>query len=242
MDTLDIKYCFGFKGNRFESFDLQLDPKTLKLLNHSHEELPEWALLDYYKCPHCPLDIHEFLHCPAAVNIIDLVTRFENVVSYEEIDLEVVTADRKVYERTTAQRGLGSLLGLLLSISGCPHAAYFKPMARFHLPLASPEDTLFRATGMYLLAQYFLKNDGKEVDCELDGLATIYNNIHLLNISMVKRLKAATKADSSNNALIMLDVFAQIMPIAIKDQLESIKPLFMSYLSGAFSEILEKAE
>jgi hypothetical protein len=32
-----------------------------------------------------------------------------------------------------------------------------KPMARFHLPLASEEETIYRATTMYLLAQYFLR-------------------------------------------------------------------------------------
>jgi hypothetical protein len=240
MDTVDIKYCFGFKGDRVETFDLQLDPQTLKLLNHSHEDLPEWTLLDYQKCPHCPLDGLEVAHCPAAVSIIDLVRRFDNVISYEEIDLEVITAERKVCERTTAQRGIGSLLGLLLSTSGCPYTAYFKPMARFHLPLASSEDTLFRATGMYLLAQYFLMNAGKKVDCDLDGLARMYENLHRLNIALAKRLKDATNADSSINAVIVLDVFTHTLPTDIKDQLESIRPLFLSYLSDHFVELVEK--
>jgi len=239
MDTIDIKYCFGFKRKRFESFDLRLDPQTLRLVNRSDEDLPEWTLLDYEKCPHCPLSGPEAIHCPAAVSIIDLVRRFDNVVSYEEIDLEVVTADRKVYERTTAQKGISSLLGLLLSTSGCPHTAYFKPMARFHLPLASLEDTLFRATGMYLLAQYFLKDEGKEVDFELDGLSRIYEIIHLLNISLAKRLKSATNNDSSINAVIVLDVFTHTMSTnAIREQLESIKPLFLSYLSDSFEGLM----
>ena len=240
METVDIKYCFGLKGKRFEKFDLHLDPQTLKLLNYSHGELPEWTLLDYQKCSHCPLNGPKETHCPAAVSIIDLVRRFDNVVSHEEIDLEVITADRKVYERTTAQRGISSLLGLLLSTSGCPHTAYFKPMARFHLPLASTEDTLFRATGMYLLAQFFLMTAGKDVDVELDGLCRLYENIHQLNIALARRLKNATSADSSINAVIVLDVFTHTLPIGIKEQLESIRPLFLSYLSDHFVELVEK--
>jgi hypothetical protein len=235
MKTVDIKYCFRFKkGNRFEIFDLRLDPQTLKLLNLSDEELPDWTLLDYHKCPHCPLSGIEVAHCPAAASIIDLVKRFDNVISHEEIDLEVVTEERKVYERTTAQHGISSLLGLLLSTSGCPHTAYFKPMARFHLPLASQEDTLFRATGMYLLAQYFRKNEGQEVDFELDGLTRIYQNIHQLNITLAKRLQDASNTDSSINAVIVLDVFTYTLPTVINDQLESIRPLFRSYLSDPF--------
>lgn len=210
---------------------MRLDPLTLKLLNLPDEELPDWTLLDYQKCPHCPLSSLDVAHCPAAVSLIDLVRRFDNIISHEKIDLEVVTDERKVYERTTAQHGISSLLGLLLSTSGCPHTAYFKPMARFHLPLASQEDTLFRATGMYLLAQYFLKNEGKEVDCELDGLTRIYQNIHQLNITLAKRLRAASNTDSSINAVIVLDVFTYTLPTVINDQLESIRPLFLSYLT-----------
>ena len=231
MNTVDIKYYFRFKENRVEVFDLRLDPQTLKLLNLSDKELPDWTLLDYQKCPHCPLSGIEVAHCPAAVSLIDLVKRFDNVISHEKIDLEVVTEERKVYERTTAQNGISSLLGLLLSTSGCPHTAYFKPMARFHLPLASSEDTLFRATGMYLLAQYFLKNKGREVDCELEGLTRIYQNIHQLNITLAKRLKDASNTDSSLNAVIVLDVFTYTLPTVIKDQLESLRPLFLAYLS-----------
>ena len=243
MNTVDIKYCFRFKkGNRFEAFDLRLDPRTLKLLNLSDEELPDWTLLDYQKCPHCPLIGIEVAHCPAAVSLIDLVKRFDNVVSHEEVDLEVVTEERKVYERTTVQHGISSLLGLLLSTSGCPHTAYFKPMARFHLPLASAEDTLFRATGMYLLAQYFRKNEGEEVDCELDGLTGIYQNIHQLNITLAKRLRDASNTDSSINAVIVLDVFTYTLPTVINDQLESIRPLFMSYLSDSSDKMIGKSD
>lgn len=231
MKTVDIKYCFGFGGSRFVLFDLRLDSRTLQLVNRPDEDLPAWTLLDYQQCPHCPLSGSEETHCPAAVSLIDLIRRFDNIVSHEVIDLEVITDERKVYEKTTAQLGISSLLGLLLSASGCPHTAYFKPMARFHLPLASPEDTLFRATGMYLLAQYFRKSEGKEVDCELDGLTRIYQDIHQLNISLAKRLKAASNTDSSLNAVIVLDVFTHTLSTAIKDQLEKIRPLFLSYLS-----------
>jgi len=84
---------------------------------------------------------------------------------------------------------------------------------------------------MYLLAQYFLKNEGKEVDCELDGLTRIYQNIHQLNITLAKRLRAASSTDSSINAVIVLDVFTYTLPTVINDQLESIRPLFLSYLT-----------
>lgn len=243
MKSLDIKYCFHFGDNRIESFALQLSLRSLEQLHASPVELPEWTRLDYQKCPHCPLDSREHPHCPAAASLTDLVKAFAHVVSHEPINLEVITADRKIYERTTAQRGIGSLLGLLLSTSGCPHTAYFKPMARFHLPLASPEETVFRATAMYLLAQYFLRNDGRKVDYDLLGLTKIYQNLHKLNISLARRLRAATSKDSSINAVIVLDVFTHTLPTVINEQLESIRPLFASYLAadvGGDHEAIDK--
>jgi len=236
MEALEIKYSFHFSGNRFESFLLKLSPVTLEQLDPPKIDLPEWTRLDYQKCPHCPLDSKEHPYCLAAKNLIGLVGAFAHVISHEPVNLEVVTVDRKVIEKTTAQRAIGSLLGLLLSTSGCPHTAYFKPMARFHLPLASPEETIFRATSMYLLAQYFLWNDGKNVDHDLIGLTKIYKNLHILNISLAKRLRTATSKDSSINAVIVLDVFTHTLPMMIEKQLESIRPLFKSYLSADAAE------
>jgi len=42
-----------------------------------------------------------------------------------------------------------------------------KPMVRFHLPFASIEETKYRAISMYLLAQYFLYQQGSQPDWDL---------------------------------------------------------------------------
>ena len=43
-------------------------------------------------------------------------------------------------------------------------------MAQFHLPLANDSETIYRAASMYLLAQYFLKREGRDADLEIEGL------------------------------------------------------------------------
>ena len=53
-----------------------------------------------------------------------------------------------------------SLIGLIMALSGCPHMEFFKPLARFHLPWASLEETTLRSASIYLLMQFF-KNPGK---------------------------------------------------------------------------------
>jgi len=233
MDLIEIRYVFRFNGLH-EKVDIQLDAASLELVNKPGGNLPAWAHLDFHQCPHCPLDtdIHEF--CPVAGCLVDVVERFDKILSYDEVDLEVITSERKVFQHTTAQRSLGSLLGILFPASGCPHTAFFKPMVRFHLPMATREETIFRATGMYLLAQYFLEKHGQNVDVDFDGLTHIYENLNILNIHMADRLRGATQTDSSINAIIMLDVFTHALPFVIEDQLEEIRNLFTPYFSDFY--------
>ncbi|NOR52185.1 MAG: hypothetical protein GQ470_06150 [Gammaproteobacteria bacterium] len=103
-------------------------------------------------------------------------------------------------------------------------------MARFHLPLASDEETLFRAAGMYLLAQYYLQKDGKGSELELNGLTDIYNNLHLINKMIAERIRSVAQSDSSVNAVILLDMFTNVMPFAIEDHMDEIRHLFEAYL------------
>lgn len=231
MDTFNISYKFNLGTHGEEKIDLQLDAQTLELIPSKKQEPPKWTDLIFHQCPHCPLDHNKHTSCPVAANISQVIWRFDKVVSYDDIDLEVTTNARLVSQRTSAQKAISSLLGLLFATSGCPHTNYMKPMARFHLPLATEEDTIFRAAGMYLLAQFFLKRAGEEADLELVGLTEIYKNLHIVNTSIAERIKSIAVTDSSTNAVIILDTFANIMPFVIEDHLDEIRHLFSAYLS-----------
>ena len=103
-------------------------------------------------------------------------------------------------------------------------------MARFHLPFASEEETIWRAVSTYLLAQYFLSKKGHSIDIDLNGLAKIYDDIEKLNIAMANRLRAASKYDSAVNAIIHLDVFAKYLTPAIEESLAKLRPIFEPFL------------
>jgi hypothetical protein len=231
MDSINISYKFNLGSHGVEEFDIQINTKTLELIFQQEQKLPKWTDLSFHQCPHCPLNSSQHDTCPVAANISQVIWRFDEVVSYDDINLTVTTDARQVSQRTSAQKGISSLLGLLFATSGCPHTNYMKPMARFHLPLATEEDTIFRAAGMYLLAQFFLKRDGGEADLELKGLTEIYKNLHLVNTSIAERIKSIAITDSSTNAVIILDTFANIMPFVIEDHLDEIRHLFSAYLS-----------
>ncbi len=239
MDIRTIQYRFNMPDSRQEIVDVRLDSRTFDLVTDKIGNLPPWTNLDFHQCPHCPLDIQSHPACPVAASLVDVVTRFDNVLSHHEIDLEVVMTERHVVKHTTAQRGISSLLGLIFPSSGCPHAAFFKPMVRFHLPLATEDDTIFRAVGMYLLAQYFLQKSGHEIDFDLNGLKQIYKNLNLVNIKIADRLRSATKTDSSVNALILLDVFTHAITFSIEDHLAEMRHLFAPYLSNFYELILK---
>ncbi len=206
-DLLRIEYRLGLDDGRQECFVVLLDPETLNLVQERPSPPPPWCRLDVHQCPHCPLPPSE-AYCPAAVQLAVLLQRLGDLMSYHRVDLEVTTAQRRIQQETTVQMALSSLMGLLIATCGCPHTAFFKPMARFHLPLASIEETMYRAAATYLLCQHLCDEQG----ARSSDLEEIYQNVHLVNMSMGRRLRAADTSDAPINALTLLDMYALAVP------------------------------
>jgi len=229
METKVIRYCFRMPDNSHEDFKFELNALNLELKGNIPERLPAWTKLDFHQCPNCPLDVFTHPYCPLAANIVNVVQRFDGVFSYDKIRVDVITEKRRITQHTTAQIGISSMMGLVIATCGCPHTAFFKPMAWFHLPLASEEETIFRATSFYMLVQYYFKKEGRITDYEFEGLARIYHDMQIVNVAIAKRLRESTINDSSVNALVILDSYAQILPLAIEESLEEIRYLFSPF-------------
>jgi Domain of unknown function (DUF6901) len=227
--TIRISYTFTSRDGFSQTFDLRLNEQTLELISEPAEP-PAWTELGFHQCSNCPLKASNSRHCPAATALVDLVKRCENLVSYDEIDVMVITDERTITQHTSAQRAISALMGLIMATSGCPHTAFLKPMARFHLPLASEEETVYRVTSMYLLAQYFLGLEGKADEDGFSGLGRIYEDLEFVNTAMAERLRAATETDSSLNAIVLLDLFAKTVPWVLNRSLSEIRHLFIPYL------------
>lgn len=230
-DTFNINYRFTLPDRTTESFDLEIDNLTLELRNPPSGSLPEWTRLTFHQCPHCPLDVRQYPHCPLAVNLVEMLTACQRLISHDQIQVDVTVRERLISQITTAQRGISSLMGLLIATSGCPWTSFFKPMAKFHLPFADEEETIWRAASTYLLAQYFLGSDDPCFDVEFKGMATIYRNIETLNVAVIRRLRAASRTDSAINALIRLDIFAKYLSPDIDETLESLRTIFKPFLA-----------
>lgn len=230
MDSIQIEYCFQMDDAQNDRYQVTLDAQTLTTSDTPPADLPPWSSLRVNQCPNCPLDPLVEPHCPAALNMVRLVNRFDQLLSYDKTLVSVITEERKVFSHTTVQRGICSLMGLLMATSRCPRTAFFKPMARFHLPFASTQETIWRATATYLLAQYFIHGQGGTADLTFEGLSAIYGEIQIVNKAFARRLRAACRQDSMVNAIILLDMFAKSMPTAIEASLDEIREFFIPYL------------
>lgn len=227
IKTYDYKLTLS-DGNVLE-FPIKIDLATETYCNSSANSLPFWAALDYQRCENCPLSQSETPHCPVAVNLMPLIELSAKLTSYEAVHLELKTRERTISGDTTLQRALSSILGLIMATSPCPHTEYLKPMAHFHLPLASPDETVYRTTTMFLLAQYFRYTQGMDAAFDFDGLTEIYRQLQTINRSLTRRFQAAISEDATVNAIILLDLLSQSVTWSIEDGLDQLQPLFKAY-------------
>lgn len=220
-----VQYTFELPGSVTHDFSFSLNTETFEIETNSITALPEWTELNFCKCIHCPLS--EQSHCPVAMNICNIVLPMGSVISYEAVTCKVVTQERVSILTTTAQDALRSLMLFVIATSSCPHTDLLKPMARFHLPFSSLEETISRMVSSYLLFQYFRHEQGHEFDHNLNGLHRLCSNFETIGLAMAQRIRAGDlRGDAGINALVILHNFTLFLPIFLESQLDIIRPAF----------------
>lgn len=229
----ELTYRFRFPDGEQKEFFVQLDRNNCSLVAPQRETYPEWTELEFKQCGHCPLSADEHTHCPVAVNVVDIVEFFQDFQSVEKAVVEVDTRQRVTKRGKTALfPALSSLIGIYMVTSGCPLLDKLRPMARFHLPFADTEETVYRALSMYALAQYFRSKNGQQADLDFEGLKNIYRDINRLNIDFADRLNNDFISEATTNAITSLDCFAQEIDFSISEEmLKEIEVLFEGYLA-----------
>jgi hypothetical protein len=229
--NIEIRYRLVFDDGTEHIFDVLLDGQTLEQIRPAPEDPPAWARAEHGSMPFCE-GAHQGDFCPAALALHDLVKRCRALLSYTEVTAYVETAERTCVKRTSMQKVLSSLVGLLLATSGCPALAVLKPLARFHLPFATRRETLFRAASCYILGEYFRREQGLAGPPTLEGLGEAYKRVHLVNLSLSRRLRELPGGDANLNALVLLDVFAQDIALSIESDLRDLRNLFEGYVDA----------
>jgi hypothetical protein len=218
-----ITYRFHLERG-VEEIALRFDPASFTLQHDTEKPPADWAKLDYHQCPHCPLSPAQSPLCPFAQGLSGFVERFDDLRSFDEALIEVVAEGRTVAATKPLQDAMASLMGLIGATSGCPHLAFFRPMARFHLPFARDDETLYRVFSMYLLGRYLA--DGALDDASLQDLRALTEAATRVNRAMADRVRAAFNRDVVVNAVIILDMFARSVPFAIEEGLSDLRALY----------------
>ena len=230
MSDMTLNYCyqFNFPDKQPIELKLEIDSETTTLKS-TQDDMPFWIALGFNQCPNCPLSLDKELVCPVANNLIPLLNVVDSLVSYDQVNVVITTPDRTITAETTMQRAVSAILGLIMATSPCPHTEFLKPMARFHLPLANEQETIYRTTSMYLLAQYFKSKNGLDYEMGFVGLTEIYENLQVINRALADRFRAAIKQDATVNAIILLDLLSQAVTWSIEDQLDEMQGLFKRF-------------
>jgi hypothetical protein len=229
-NSIRIDYSFRFSDNTLKAFNIRLEKNSLRFVPQRDTIPPAWAELGRNRCSNCTLEEQGNKYCPVALNISGTAEEFKDYFAYENVSVSVNTAERAYSKDTSIQEGLSALIGIIMVTSGCPVMEYLKPMVRFHLPFASLSETIFRMTSVYLMSQFFLKEEGRPSDWNLDRISDIYSEVSQVNRDFALRLAEAAKKDANANALVNLDCFAAMIPLATETTLREIKPYFSAYL------------
>jgi len=219
-----IEYVFELPGRAELRFTI--DQKRVYSPATDHATHPDWTALGFNRCAHCPLPETEYRWCPAAIDVEGIVRTFAGISSSQSALIRVQTPERQFQRADDVQTGLNSLLGLVMASSGCPILGELRPLALFHLPFSTPEETIYRTTGNFLLRQYFIRRSGGTPDLELNGLKRLYQNLEQLNADFALRLRRASQNDANINAIANLSSLSMVVRFSLEDHLTEMKSLF----------------
>lgn len=218
LEIIEFTYIFSFENGRSANFKIQIEPKTLTIINSIKKTPPAWTTMQEFQCPNCPLDPAEYKYCPVAVNLRDIIVFFSDIPSYYNSEVKVLSKERTYIKETMVQDGVGSMLGVILPVSGCPVLGKLKPLVSTHLPFANIEETEIRVFTGYLFAQYLKYLDGNEPDWNLTGLKSIYDNIRTVNQNIARKIADLEAHDTSINAVVVLNNFAETVAFSIDEK------------------------
>lgn len=224
-------YRFDLETDYVLDFDIELDPDSLAFAG-----LPEGMAAmpveeGLFPCAGCPIEDSGVRACPVIENISPYLSKFRGMVSYDKVRVTVESRDRFVsHKEVSLQQSISSMIGIIMVTSGCPDLDKLRPMVRLHLPMSSVDETMYRAVSTYLLAQYMRNVRGLEPDWDLDGLIGIYQRIEQINHDLSGWMRLDSSDDTSTNALIILDIFAKMLPRSVEQQFEQFEELFAPYL------------
>lgn len=212
---MNITFKFVFQNGTEKIFPITIDDESMQFIAPELNP-PQWTKRNLIACPAENSSCNEY--CPIAWNLDAAIKFFDGFPSYEKVTINVETDQRNYSKQTSLQDGIGSLIGILMTTSGCHVLDKLRPMVRFHLPFASLEETEYRAFSMFLFAQFLRKRKGLEPDWEMKSLKELYSDIMKINRNIAKKISDMEKLDASINAVVILNNFANLVSFDLEDE------------------------
>ena len=72
---------------------------------------PKWTRLEHQQCSNCPLSKDNFSHCPAAVDLHQVIGDFHGLPAFTKALVWVRTPEREYTKQVGLEEGLRSLFG-----------------------------------------------------------------------------------------------------------------------------------
>ncbi len=220
-----ITYTFKLESGEEHLFEVDLD-RDVTNRPTSVDAPRAWTKLETHQCSNCPLEPSTHPYCPAAVDTEAIAEKFKDIMSIERIDVLVATKERSYAKNCDSQTALRSLFGLVMASGGCPILARMRPLAHFHLPFATLEETVHRLVGTYLIKQRVLLHNGEpEPDWELAGIHDLYEQLRIVNVHFMDRVRDASREDANFNAVHILVSASSLIGDYLDETLEEINVL-----------------
>lgn len=212
-------------------FSYRIEPERI-YDQQAAAQAPHWTRLDHQRCTNCPLSRDEYSHCPAAVDLHQVIEDFQGLPAIRKAQVRVRTPEREYNKLVGLDEGLRALLGVIMATSACPVLGRLKPMAQQHLPFASNQEFVLRAVSLYLSRQYFNLREGRHADWELRGLVRSFQQLQLVNQAFWQRIHDTCQGDSNLKAFLAFFSMATSLTYSLETQLQKIRPLVMSAGEG----------
>ena len=212
----NILFRFVFADGREKIFNIEIDPVSYQIVFPDEIPVPAWTLHENILCPMPSCTYKDF--CPIAFQLDRVIKLFDGVASYEKVAVHVEAPNRTYSKQTSVQDGAGSLIGILMTTSGCYVLDKLRPMVYFHLPFATLDETEYRTFSMFLFAQFLREKKGLEPDWEMSTLSGLYEDIIQINKNLSKKISILEKLDASINAVIILNNFAHSVTYSLEDE------------------------
>lgn len=222
-----IVYTFRFSDGRNHRFEIAFDAQTNCMIRRQSSTPPlAWTRLNFEQCRCCPLDPAKIKYCPVALNIADVAEAFKDEVSSESCKIRCEVKERVYLKKTSLMEGLTSIFGIIMATSRCPVMNFFKPMARFHLPFSTGDETTVRAVSMFLLRYYLRSGKDSSFKEAIEDLERRYALVRQVNEGLFARITHVGSEDADKNAIVMLHSLSLLLGMEISQNLDSVMGIF----------------